>query len=98
MHLNLVYRAYRAPYDWVPQLEKPQERAIGRLDVTTFRGLTPLVRLAQARPRWPSGVLSIAGDCGRYGPPRALTGGPVSDELFLRLREGLRLLALLEER
>jgi len=37
MHLNLVYRAYRAPYAWVPQLEVPPETAIARLDVTTFR-------------------------------------------------------------
>jgi hypothetical protein len=37
MHLNLVYRAYRAPYEWVPQLSAPRETAIERLDVTTFR-------------------------------------------------------------
>lgn len=37
MHLNLVYRAYRAPYEWVSQLERPRERAIERLDVKTFR-------------------------------------------------------------
>ncbi|MET0390116.1 MAG: aryl-sulfate sulfotransferase [Polyangiales bacterium] len=35
--LNLVYRAYRAPYDWVPQLSRPNERAIKRIDVKTFR-------------------------------------------------------------
>jgi hypothetical protein len=37
LHLNMVYRAYRAPYEWVPQLERPKERSIARLDVTTFR-------------------------------------------------------------
>ncbi|RYD04907.1 hypothetical protein N752_12025 [Desulforamulus aquiferis] len=42
--LNMVYRAYRLPYDWVPQLEKPQEVAIEPVDVTTFRmpGAAPL--------------------------------------------------------
>jgi hypothetical protein len=25
---NLVYRAYRIPYDWVPQLQKPMEKAV----------------------------------------------------------------------
>ncbi len=25
---NLIYRAYRVPYDWVPQLEKPEESAV----------------------------------------------------------------------
>jgi hypothetical protein len=25
---NLVYRAYRVPYDWVPQLSKPKESAV----------------------------------------------------------------------
>ncbi len=25
---NLVYRSYRVPYDWVPQLEKPEESAV----------------------------------------------------------------------
>ena len=35
--LNLIYRAYRAPYEWVPQLPRPRESAIARLDVKTFR-------------------------------------------------------------
>jgi hypothetical protein len=25
---NAVYRAYRLPYDWIPQLERPRERAV----------------------------------------------------------------------
>jgi hypothetical protein len=37
MHMNMVYRAYRVPYEWVPQLERPREKPIGRIDVTTFR-------------------------------------------------------------
>lgn len=35
--MNMVYRSYRLPYEWVPQLEKPAESPIERLDVSTFR-------------------------------------------------------------
>lgn len=35
--MNMVYRAYRYPYNWVPQLEKPIEESIEKIDVTTFR-------------------------------------------------------------
>ena len=35
--INMVYRAYRAPYDWVPQLDKPDETPIPRVDNTKFR-------------------------------------------------------------
>ena len=34
---NMVYRAYRVPYAWVPQLPKPVEQAIEPLDVADFR-------------------------------------------------------------
>jgi len=34
---NQVYRAYRIPYDWVPQLDPPVEKAIPRLDNSKFR-------------------------------------------------------------
>ncbi|HET7134096.1 MAG TPA: thioredoxin, partial [Gammaproteobacteria bacterium] len=27
-HSNAVYRAYRIPYDWLPQAGKPQERPV----------------------------------------------------------------------
>ncbi len=37
MKINMIYRAYRVPYDWVPQLDKPNEVAIDPVDVTTFR-------------------------------------------------------------
>ena len=33
---NLIYRAYRAPYDWVPQLEKPEEVPVKKRDVSQF--------------------------------------------------------------
>jgi hypothetical protein len=35
--INMVYRGYRVPYDWVPQLDTPEEKAIPRLDITNFR-------------------------------------------------------------
>ncbi len=35
--LNMVYRAYRVPYEWVPQLEKPEEISIEPVDVSSFR-------------------------------------------------------------
>ncbi|MFZ7101178.1 MAG: aryl-sulfate sulfotransferase [Peptococcaceae bacterium] len=37
MKINMVYRAYRLPYAWVPQVEKPVETQIERIDVKTFR-------------------------------------------------------------
>jgi len=42
----MVYRAYRAPYAWVPQLPSPRQTAIARLDKTVFRvpGAAPLGR------------------------------------------------------
>jgi hypothetical protein len=44
MHMNMVYRAYRVPYEWVPQLERPKQTPIKKIDVTTFRvpGAAPL--------------------------------------------------------
>jgi hypothetical protein len=45
-HLNLVYRAYRAPYEWVPQRERPEQAPVRKLDRRTFRvpGAAPLGR------------------------------------------------------
>ena len=34
---NHVYRAYRVPYAWVPQLDAPEERAIQMPDNSRFR-------------------------------------------------------------
>jgi hypothetical protein len=46
LRLNMVYRAYRAPYDWVPQLARPAEVPVPRLDPATFRvpGAAPIGR------------------------------------------------------
>jgi hypothetical protein len=35
--MNHVYRAYRLPYHWVPQADKPEEKAVPRLDITKYR-------------------------------------------------------------
>ncbi|GAX47547.1 aryl-sulfate sulfotransferase [Pseudolactococcus reticulitermitis] len=35
--LNMVYRAYRVPYDWVPQAEKSKEISIVAVDPAHFR-------------------------------------------------------------
>ena len=32
-----IYRAYRAPYEWVPQIDKPEETAVPRIDISTFK-------------------------------------------------------------
>ena len=34
---NMIYRAYRVPYEWIPQLAKPDEESIEPIDVATFR-------------------------------------------------------------
>ena len=34
---NRIYRAHRVPYDWVPQLERPEERPVVPPDVSDFR-------------------------------------------------------------
>ncbi len=34
---NMVYRAYRIPYGWIPQLAQPQETPIAAVDVRTLR-------------------------------------------------------------
>lgn len=34
---QFIYRAYRYPYDYVPQLDKPEEVPVERLEVETFR-------------------------------------------------------------
>jgi hypothetical protein len=37
MQANHVYRAYRAPYHWAPQAEKPEERAVSPPQNSDFR-------------------------------------------------------------
>lgn len=34
---NYIYRAYRVPYEWVPQLDRPEEKAVQKIDNSRFR-------------------------------------------------------------
>jgi hypothetical protein len=80
MHLNLVYRAYRAPYAWVPQLAVPRETRIERLDVTTFRvpgaaalGRDRVVGIQGAEAALLDSALCVTPQ--DEGPPRLSAGG-----------------------
>jgi len=35
--MNMVYRAYRVPYEWVPQAKRPKEANVIPPDVSTYR-------------------------------------------------------------
>jgi hypothetical protein len=54
MKINLIYRAYRVPYDWVPQVEQSEEKPIERIDVTRFR-------VPGASQRGPRRVVNVEG-------------------------------------
>jgi len=34
---SMVYRAYRIPYDWIPQVDKPEEIALPDIDISEYR-------------------------------------------------------------
>lgn len=34
---SMVYRAYRVPYEWIPQVDKPEEIALPEVDISEFR-------------------------------------------------------------
>lgn len=57
LNLNMVYRAYRVPYEWVPQLNKPAEKAIEKIDVTSWR-------VPGAGPKGPQKEVSVEGTLG----------------------------------
>jgi hypothetical protein len=66
MPINMVYRAYRVPYDWVPQVDKPEEVPIPRTDVTTFRmpgaaksGARSVIEVEGVLPFRPSSALCV---------------------------------------
>ncbi|WP_099467685.1 aryl-sulfate sulfotransferase [Konateibacter massiliensis] len=54
INANMVYRAYRVPYEWVPQLEKPEETPIEPIDVNDFR-------VKGAAPKGTKSVAAVAG-------------------------------------
>jgi hypothetical protein len=64
---NMIYRAYRLPYHWVPQLDTPKEVPIAPLDVTTFRvpgaaapGLAEVTSVEGVKPYQKASVLCVA--------------------------------------
>jgi hypothetical protein len=63
---NQVYRAYRVPYDWIPQLEKPEEVAIAPVDNSRFR-----VPGSEWKPE--QGVIEVAGTTGFKKPQFCVT-------------------------
>ncbi|MEE8717322.1 MAG: aryl-sulfate sulfotransferase [Coriobacteriales bacterium] len=73
---NMVYRAYRVPYEWVPQLERPREVSIAPADVETLRvpgspvgagaGKVTRVEGVEPRARIPFGGAAAGGE----GEPR----------------------------
>ena len=67
--MNMVYRAYRVPYGWVPQIDPPMETTIAPIDVTTFRvpgaapgGTEAEVRVEGTIPYQSSSALCVTSD------------------------------------
>jgi len=54
MPINMIYRAYRIPYTWIPQVERPEERLIERIETSTFR-------VPGAAPPGPTRVVTVEG-------------------------------------
>ena len=57
--LNMVYRAYRLPYAWVPQIEPPRQTPIARIDTATFR-------VPGAAPFGPAETITVEGTIGYF--------------------------------
>ncbi|MDD7384871.1 MAG: thioredoxin domain-containing protein [Actinomycetaceae bacterium] len=64
---NMIYRANRYPYEYIPQEPKPQEIAIEPVDNTTFRlphsgqkGTAPLIEVEGTLPYYASSALCVA--------------------------------------
>jgi hypothetical protein len=53
-NMNMVYRAYRYPYGYIPQLDPPKEVGIAPRDVTRFR-------VPGASPKGPVSEISVDG-------------------------------------
>lgn len=54
---NMVYRSYRLPYQWIPQVGRPEETALKRIDNSGFRvpgysgkSAAKVTRMARRRP------------------------------------------------
>ena len=69
--MNMVYRAYRFPYEWIPQVDPPREIPIEPVDVTSFRmpGASPKgprseVTVEDTIPFQSSSALCVISDTG----------------------------------
>ena len=65
-NMNMVYRAYRVPYEWVPQAEHTPEVAIAPVDCATFRmpGAAAFgSRSSEVEVEGTLGYVANAGDC-----------------------------------
>ncbi|QPI41745.1 MULTISPECIES: aryl-sulfate sulfotransferase [Pectobacterium] len=70
VNTNMLYRAYRVPYEWVPQLPRPQETPVIAPDNTRLRqpgaaapGFASVIRIEGTRPYKKSGdALCVATD------------------------------------
>jgi hypothetical protein len=69
MKINMIYRAYRVPYEWVPQIDKPEEVSIEPIDVKTFRmpgasapGPKRIIEVDGARPYQGDAALCVSAD------------------------------------
>ncbi len=76
---NMVYRSYRVPYNWVPQLEEPQEVAIEPIDIANFR----------VPGAAPSGTDSVVEVTGAYSYGEGALCVARYDETFLKQRQEL---------
>jgi len=52
--INQVYRAYRVPYEWIPQIETPKETPVAAVDVRDFR-------MPGAAPRGADRIIEVEG-------------------------------------
>jgi len=52
--INQVYRAYRVPYEWIPQLSTPRETPVAAVDVRDFR-------MPGAAPRGAQRIIEVEG-------------------------------------
>ena len=69
LKMNMVYRAYRVPYEWIPQLEIPAEVPLEPVNVTTYRmpgaasaGYKNVTEVAGTMPFQSDGALCVADD------------------------------------
>lgn len=65
MPMNMIYRAYRLPYEWVPQVTHPAHAPIERIDTASFRvpGAAPLGPMDAVRVEGTIGYFGGAGHC-----------------------------------